>query len=80
MDKTIQSITGTVVKVGSVQTIKIATKVTKVHPIYRKRYTLTKHLTAHDTDSIAKVGDVVTVIPCRPISKTKRWAVQSKAN
>jgi len=75
-EKTLQTITGTIVKVSSTQTVKVATKVTKVHPLYRKRYSLTKQYTAHDEAGTAKVGDIVTIIPCRPVSKTKRWAIK----
>ena len=27
----------------------------------------------HDPDNTARVGDLVEIIECRPISKTKRW-------
>ena len=72
----IQSITGTIIKVGSAQTVRVQTKVTKVHPLYRKRYSLLKRYTAHDEAGTAKVGDVVTIVGCAPISKTKRWAIK----
>lgn len=71
----VHTITGTVVKATTPQTIKIATKVTKEHPLYRKRYTLTKTYIAHDPNGTAKLGDVVTIAPCRPVSKSKRWQV-----
>ena len=67
----VQQLQGTVVKVSTAQTIKVAFKVTKVHPLYRKRYTLTKSVIAHDPESKKKVGETVTVSSCRPISKTK---------
>jgi small subunit ribosomal protein S17 len=75
--RTIQSVTGTVVKVSSKQTIKIATKVTKVHPLYKKRYTRTSTYTAHDPKETAQVGDVITIVACRPISKRKSWVVEN---
>ena len=71
----IQKITGTIVKVSSLQTVHIQTKVTKVHPLYRKRYSLLKRYVAHDAAGTAKVGDIVTISPCRPVSKSKRWAI-----
>lgn len=71
----LQPITGTVVKVSDPHTIRVTYKVTKVHPLYRKRYTLSKYVVAHDPNSSAKVGDIVTVVMCRPISKTKRWTI-----
>lgn len=71
------TITGTVVKVSSESTIKIATKVTKVHPIYRKRYSLVKRYTAHDPEGKAQIGDEVTIVACKPISKTKHYVIQA---
>lgn len=74
-DKHVQTIRGTVVKKGSTQTIRIEVKVTKVHPIYKKRYSQVRHYLAHDEADSTKIGDVVTIVPCRPISKQKRWIV-----
>ena len=75
MDTVQQKLTGTVEKMSSAQTIRVAFKVTKVHPLYRKRYTLTKHIVAHNPDLKLAIGDTVTITPCRPISKTKAWIV-----
>ena len=69
------AILGVVLKVSSPQTIKITTKVTTVHPLYRKRYTLNRTYTAHDPESVYLAGDKVTIVPCRPISKRKSWVV-----
>ena len=76
--QTQKTIQGTVVKLSSNQTIRVATKITKVHPIYRKRYSLLKHFVVHDQDNQAKVGDIVTITMCRPVSKNKRWTVLAK--
>ena len=73
-----QGIQATVVKVSSAQTIRVATKITKVHPLYRKRYSQVKHYVAHDPNSSAKVGDTVTIVMCRPISKNKHWTLLEK--
>jgi len=73
-----QHITGTVVRVSSNQTIRIATKVTKVHPLYHKRYSQMKYFVAHDETNSSKVGDEVTIAMCSPISKRKHWTVVAK--
>jgi small subunit ribosomal protein S17 len=44
------------------------------HPLYGKRITRTRRVTAHDTHD-AKVGDTVRIMETRPLSKTKRWRV-----
>lgn len=72
-----QVVRGTVVKKGSTQTIRVAAKFAKVHPIYKKRYTQTHYYLAHDPSDAIKVGDEVTIVSCRPISKRKRWIVKS---
>ena len=73
-----QSIQGTVTKVSSAQTIRVTTKVTKVHPLYRKRYSQLKHFVVHDPKNTAKVGDSVSIVPCRPVSKNKHWTLLEK--
>ena len=45
------------------------------HPLYRKiRRRITK-LKAHDEQNQCRVGDRVTLIQTRPLSKEKRWRV-----
>ena len=43
------------------------------HPLYGKLITSTKKLHAHDENNAAGVGDTVTVMETRPLSKLKRW-------
>jgi small subunit ribosomal protein S17 len=46
-----------------------------MHPIYKKYITRSKRYAAHDEANRYKVGDVVEIRECRPISKRKRWEV-----
>ncbi|MBM4222230.1 MAG: 30S ribosomal protein S17 [Gammaproteobacteria bacterium] len=64
---------GTVSRCSSRQTIKVQTLVLQAHPIYRKVLKLTMTFTVHDAENRAKVGDIVTIRPCKPHSKTKSW-------
>lgn len=43
------------------------------HPKYGKYIRQRTVLHIHDEQNASKVGDVVEVAPCRPISKTKNW-------
>lgn len=43
------------------------------HPIYKKYFTRTSTLMAHDEKQEAGIGDIVRVMETRPISKNKRW-------
>lgn len=46
-----------------------------MHPKYKKRYRVSKKYLVHDPDSVCKMGETVTIIETRPISKLKRWKV-----
>lgn len=43
------------------------------HPLYNKFIRKTKKYHAHDGSNHAKVGDKVSIIECKPLSKTKSW-------
>lgn len=43
------------------------------HPEFKKVVTQYSKFYAHDEKSIAKVGDLVRIQECRPLSKMKRW-------
>jgi|SRR6185295_5577920 small subunit ribosomal protein S17 len=66
-------------KVGSVVAAKMAkTIVVEVtrrvqHPQYKRVISKRRKFYAHDESGTAKVGDVVRIIECRPMSKLKRW-------
>jgi small subunit ribosomal protein S17 len=47
------------------------------HPKYHKTVTKSKRYKAHDEANDAKVGDRVRIVETRPLSKTKRFRVQS---
>jgi len=66
-------------KVGQVVSAKmqktIVVEVTRrvPHPLYKRIVTKRKRFYAHDENRTAKVGDVVRIIECRPLSRLKRW-------
>lgn len=43
------------------------------HPIYGKFMKRTTKLHVHDENNTAAVGDLVSIVECRPLSKTKSW-------
>ncbi len=55
------------------KTITVSVERLKYHPIYKKGVKRTKKYKAHDEENKAKVGDIVRIRECRPLSKTKRW-------
>ena len=46
-----------------------------MHPLYKKFIRRSKNYAAHDEQNSCKVGDVVRIEECRPISKRKTWLV-----
>lgn len=70
-----RTVTGVVVSDKPDQTIVVAVERRVTHPIYRKAYTVTKKVHAHDPGNTKKVGDTVTVTECQPRSALKRWEV-----
>ena len=47
------------------------------HPLYKKVVRKTKKILAHDEQNNCNVGDVVEVVETRPLSRRKRWRVQT---
>ncbi|MBC8269294.1 MAG: 30S ribosomal protein S17 [Rhodospirillaceae bacterium] len=45
------------------------------HPLYKKFIRRSKKYAAHDENNVVKIGDVVKIRECRPISKRKTWEV-----
>jgi len=45
------------------------------HPKYKKYYTISKKFHAHDEEGRFKIGDKVTIVETRPLSKTKKFKV-----
>jgi len=64
---------GTVVSVAMNKTIVVVVERRKMHPKYKKQYRVSRKYPVHDEKSVAKLGDQVEFVECRPISKTKRW-------
>jgi small subunit ribosomal protein S17 len=46
-----------------------------MHPLYKKFIRRSKNYAAHDAENTCKIGDVVRIEECRPISKRKTWLV-----
>ncbi|MDO9310089.1 MAG: 30S ribosomal protein S17 [Nitrosomonas sp.] len=50
------------------------------HPLYGKFITRTKKYHAHDDDNQFSIGDLVEIVECRPLSRTKNWKVTKILN
>jgi small subunit ribosomal protein S17 len=74
-----RSLKGKVVSAKNAQTVTVEIERKKIHPIYRKRYTVTKKFQAHDEIGVKK-DDYVIIEETRPISKNKKWKVVRKVS
>lgn len=65
--------TGTVISNKMQKSIVVAIERRIAHPLYKKYYTRTTTLMAHDEKQEAGIGDSVKIMETRPLSKFKRW-------
>ena len=71
------SLQGVVVSDKMNKTIVVEVETHKRHPKYAKRIKYSNKYYAHDEKGEAKVGDVVTIMACRPLSALKRFRLVS---
>ena len=70
---------GAVVSDANDKTITVLVERRFMHPMVKKVVRRSKKYRAHDENNSFKVGDVVRIEECRPISKNKSWTVIEKA-
>jgi small subunit ribosomal protein S17 len=59
------------------KTVVVAVERRVSHPRYDRVVKRTSKFYAHDDTNSCKVGDVVTLVETRPMSRLKRWRVRS---
>ena len=59
------------------KSITVAIERTYQHPVYKKVVRRTKRVLAHDESNQCQVGDVVRIVESKPLSRRKRWRLQS---
>ena len=57
------------------KTVVVAVKDLEQHKMYKKLIKKTVKFKAHDENNEAHVGDKVSIMETRPLSKGKRWRV-----
>jgi small subunit ribosomal protein S17 len=58
------------------KTIKVEIEGIVQHPRYKKYIKRHTSFLVHDPQEQCKVGDLVRIEECRPVSKTKKWIVR----
>ena len=71
-----QSFVGTVVKTAMTDTATVRVDRYVKDPKYKKYRTRSKKYLVHNPGNTAQVGDTVTIVAVRPISKMKRFAIK----
>lgn len=72
-----KTLTGVVTSDARDKTITVTVTSRETHPIYGKQYTVNRKYTSHDEANDARIGDKVTIVETRPISKTKSFTLQT---
>lgn len=57
------------------KTVVVSVEITERHPVYKKSITHTKNYKAHDENNEARIGDTVSIMETRLLSKDKCWRV-----
>ena len=68
-----QTKVGEVVSTKMEKTIVVQVERRVPHPLYRRIVSRRRKFHAHDETGEARVGDRVSIVECRPLSKTKSW-------
>ena len=68
-------LTGQVTSDSNNKTITVLVERRFTHPVLKKTIRKSKKYRAHDEKNTFKIGDIVRIRECSPISKSKRWEV-----
>ncbi len=74
-EKNTRTLIGRVVSDKRAKTITVLIERRTKHELYGKIVAKTSKYHAHDEKGEYKLGDIVEISECRPISKTKAWTV-----
>lgn len=68
-----RTVTGRVTSNKMEKSITVAVERRVRHPLYGKYVRKTTKMHAHDEENTCSIGDKVTIVQCRPLSKSKTW-------
>ncbi len=72
-----RTLSGLVVSDRMDKTITVKVERRVKHPVYGKFIRRSTKLHAHDEENECRLGDSVTVVEYRPLSKSKTWMLKS---
>lgn len=68
-----RTVVGRVVSDKMEKSISVLVETREQHPIYKKYLRRSTKFHAHDAANECRIGDLVRIEECRPLSKTKTW-------
>ncbi len=75
-ESVIRTLTGRVISNKMSKTITVLVERKVKHPKYGKYVKRSTKLHAHDEENTCQKDDIVEILQCRPLSKTKSWRLQ----
>jgi small subunit ribosomal protein S17 len=72
-EQTLRTISGVVTSNKANKSITVSVTRQVKHPLYGKVIKRSTKYNAHDEANACSEGDIVSLISCRPISKSKSW-------
>jgi small subunit ribosomal protein S17 len=75
--KVVRSLRGVVTSDKMDKTVTVLVERKVKHPLIGKVVRRSNKFHAHDENNSCKVGDVVTIVESRPLSKHKSWVVKA---
>jgi small subunit ribosomal protein S17 len=74
-EKKIRTLQGKVISDKMDKSVTVLLERQIKHPLYKKFIKRSTKLHVHDENNECSIGDMVEIRECRPISKTKAWAL-----
>ncbi len=71
-----RALTGVVTSDKMDKTVVVSIERVTRHPLYGKVIKLRKKYQVHNEENAAKIGDLVRIRECRPLSKNKKFFVE----
>jgi small subunit ribosomal protein S17 len=70
-----KQLVGRVISNKMEKTAVVSVALTRRHPLYEKVIRSSKKYKAHDENNEARIGDLVRIEECRPLSKEKHFRI-----
>ena len=74
-EKKIRTLQGKVISDKMDKSVTVLLERQVKHPLYKKYIRRSTKLHVHDENNDCSIGDMIAIRECRPMSKTKSWAL-----